>query len=57
METIIKVDENLCIGCGSCIRACQPYQPMIKMMGLPEGYIPYGRAVIGYPAETYLRIP
>jgi ferredoxin len=57
METIIKVNDDLCIGCGSCIRACQPYQPMNKMMGLPEGYIPYGRAFIGYPAETYLRIP
>ena len=22
MDTIIKVDENLCINCGSCIRAC-----------------------------------
>jgi len=22
MDTIIKVDESLCIGCGSCIRAC-----------------------------------
>jgi Fe-S-cluster-containing hydrogenase component 2 len=22
LDTIIKVDENLCINCGSCIRAC-----------------------------------
>ena len=22
LETIIKVDESLCINCGSCIRAC-----------------------------------
>jgi NAD-dependent dihydropyrimidine dehydrogenase PreA subunit len=22
LESIIKVDESLCIGCGSCVRAC-----------------------------------
>ena len=22
LDTIIKVDESLCIGCGNCIRTC-----------------------------------
>jgi hypothetical protein len=27
------------------------------MLGIPEGHIPFGTFVIGYPAERYLRIP
>ncbi|MCU0378379.1 MAG: nitroreductase family protein [Bacteroidales bacterium] len=42
---------------GTINTACQSYPPLIKMMGLPEGFFPYGTTVIGYPAETYLRIP
>ena len=37
--------------------ACQSYPPLIEAMGLPEGCIPYGTFVIGYPAEMYRRIP
>ena len=42
---------------GTINTACQSYPPLIKVMGLPEGYIPFGTTVLGYPAETYLRIP
>jgi len=50
------------IGLGTCFTgsintAAQGYPPLIKMIGLPEGYAPFGTFVIGYPAETYLRIP
>ena len=41
---------------GTINTACQSYPPLIKVMGLPEGYIPFGTTVLGYPAETYLRI-
>ncbi len=42
---------------GSINTAAQGYPPMMEILGLPEGYIPYGTFVIGYPAESYLRIP
>jgi nitroreductase/NAD-dependent dihydropyrimidine dehydrogenase PreA subunit len=42
---------------GSINTASQGYPPLIKMLGLPEGYIPHGTCVIGYPSEKYLRIP
>ena len=42
---------------GSINTASQGYPPLIELLGLPEGYIPYGTFVIGYPAEKYLRIP
>jgi nitroreductase len=42
---------------GSINTASQGYPPLIEALGLPDGYIPYGTFVIGYPAETYLRIP
>lgn len=50
------------IGLGTCFTgsintAAQGYPPLIKMLGIPEGYAPFGTFVIGYPAETYLRIP
>ena len=31
--------------------------PLLELLGLPQGYIPFGTFVIGYPTETYLRIP
>jgi len=42
---------------GSINTAAQGYPPMIEMLGITEGYIPFGTFVIGYPAERYLRIP
>jgi len=42
---------------GSINTASQGYPQLTEALGVPEGYIPYGTFVIGYPAETYLRIP
>ena len=42
---------------GSINTAAQGYPPLIKVLGLPEGNIPFGTFVIGYPAEKYQRIP
>jgi nitroreductase/NAD-dependent dihydropyrimidine dehydrogenase PreA subunit len=42
---------------GSINTAGQAYPPLIEILGLPEGNIPYGTFVIGYPAEAYKRIP
>jgi len=42
---------------GSINTAAQGYPPMIEMLGIPEGTIPYGTFVIGIPAEKYQRIP
>ena len=50
------------LGLGTCFTgsintAAQGYPPMVEMLGIPEGYIPFGTFVIGYPAEKYQRIP
>jgi nitroreductase/NAD-dependent dihydropyrimidine dehydrogenase PreA subunit len=50
------------LGLGTCFTgsintAAQGYPPLIQMLGIPEGFIPFGTFVIGYPAERYLRIP
>jgi len=42
---------------GSINTASQAYPPLIELLGLPEGCMPYGTFVIGYPAEKYHRIP
>jgi nitroreductase len=42
---------------GSINTAGQAYPPLIETLGIPEGNIPYGTFVIGYPTEKYLRIP
>ena len=42
---------------GSINTASQAYPPLIDLLGIPEGYMPYGTFVIGYPAEQYYRIP
>jgi len=42
---------------GSINTASQSYPPLVEALGLPEGHIPYGTFVIGYPAEKYQRIP
>jgi nitroreductase/NAD-dependent dihydropyrimidine dehydrogenase PreA subunit len=42
---------------GSINTAGQSYPPLIDVFGLPEGHIPHGTFLIGYPAEKYQRIP
>lgn len=42
---------------GSINSAAQGYPPLMQLLGLPEGFIPYGTFAIGYPAEKYQRIP
>jgi nitroreductase/NAD-dependent dihydropyrimidine dehydrogenase PreA subunit len=42
---------------GAINTAAQGYPPLIQSFGIPEGNIPFGTFVIGYPAERYLRIP
>lgn len=42
---------------GSINTAAQGYPPLTKLLGIPEGYIPFGTFLMGYPAERYLRIP
>ena len=42
---------------GSINIAAQGYPPLIEALGVPDGYLPYGTFVIGYPHERYLRIP
>jgi nitroreductase/NAD-dependent dihydropyrimidine dehydrogenase PreA subunit len=42
---------------GAINTASQSYPPLIEALGLPEGCIPHGTFVAGYPAEFYFRIP
>ena len=42
---------------GSINTAGQGYPPLLKRLGIPEGCIPHGTCVLGYPAEQYHRIP
>lgn len=42
---------------GSINTACQSHPPLIELLGLPEGHVPYGTFVLGYPAEKFQRIP
>lgn len=37
--------------------ASRAYQPLLDMLGMPEGQIPYATFLIGYPTEFYHRIP
>jgi nitroreductase len=50
------------LGLGTTFTGCintasQSYPPLIEALGLPEGYIPYGTFIVGYPTEEYQRIP
>jgi nitroreductase/NAD-dependent dihydropyrimidine dehydrogenase PreA subunit len=50
------------LGLGTCWAgyfnmASQTHPPLIEAMGLPEGQVPFGTFVIGYPAEQYKRVP
>jgi nitroreductase/NAD-dependent dihydropyrimidine dehydrogenase PreA subunit len=42
---------------GSINTAAAGYPPLLELLGIPEGCIPHGTCVLGYPAEHYLRIP
>jgi nitroreductase/NAD-dependent dihydropyrimidine dehydrogenase PreA subunit len=42
---------------GSINTAGAGYPPLLKLLGIPEGCIPHGTCVLGYPAEQYHRIP
>lgn len=42
---------------GSINTAGQTYPPLIEALSLPEGCIPHGTFVTGYPAEFFHRIP
>jgi ferredoxin len=62
-RTIIKVDEGLCIGCGSCIRAC-PGGLITKELypaPIPNAWdlcINCGHCVAIYPTEAmHQRVP
>jgi nitroreductase/NAD-dependent dihydropyrimidine dehydrogenase PreA subunit len=42
---------------GSINTAAQSYPPLIEALGIPDGYMAYGTFLLGYPTETYHRIP
>lgn len=42
---------------GSINTAAQSYPPLIELLGIPDGHVPYGTFLLGYPAEQYHRIP
>jgi nitroreductase/NAD-dependent dihydropyrimidine dehydrogenase PreA subunit len=42
---------------GGINTAAQAHPPLIKLLGLPKGTLSFGTILLGYPAETFLRIP
>jgi nitroreductase len=42
---------------GGINTAAQAYPPLIKLLGLPKGIVSFGTILLGYAAETFLRIP
>jgi nitroreductase/NAD-dependent dihydropyrimidine dehydrogenase PreA subunit len=42
---------------GSINTAAQAYPPLVGALKIPQGHVPYGTFVIGYPAEKYQRVP
>ena len=42
---------------GGINTAAQAHPPLIELLGLPEGTVSFGTILLGYPAETFLRIP
>jgi len=42
---------------GGINTAAQAYPPLIELLGVPEGNVSFGTILLGYPAETFLRIP
>jgi nitroreductase len=42
---------------GGINTAAQAYPPLIELLGLPQGTVSFGTILLGYPAETFGRIP
>jgi nitroreductase len=42
---------------GGINTAAQAHPPLIELLGLPEGTVSFGTILLGYPAETFLRVP
>jgi nitroreductase/ferredoxin len=42
---------------GGINTAAQAHPPLIELLGLPKGTMSFGTILLGYPAETFLRIP
>jgi nitroreductase/NAD-dependent dihydropyrimidine dehydrogenase PreA subunit len=42
---------------GGINTAAQAYPPLIELLGLAEGTVSFGTILLGYPAETFARIP
>ncbi len=42
---------------GGINTAAQMYPPLTELLGLPEGIVSHGTILLGYPAETFLRVP
>jgi nitroreductase/NAD-dependent dihydropyrimidine dehydrogenase PreA subunit len=42
---------------GGINTATQAHRPLMQVLGLPEGTVSYGTILLGYPAETFTRIP
>jgi nitroreductase/NAD-dependent dihydropyrimidine dehydrogenase PreA subunit len=52
--------SSLGLGCcwaGFFYMSAGSYPDMIKAVGLPEGFMPYGALMVGYPKYKYQRIP
>jgi nitroreductase len=50
------------LGLGTCwagyfTAAANFYPPLQKALDLPQGHLPYGATMIGYPKYSYQRIP
>jgi nitroreductase len=42
---------------GGINTAAQAYPALVELLGLPAGTVSFGTILLGYPAETFLRIP
>jgi nitroreductase/NAD-dependent dihydropyrimidine dehydrogenase PreA subunit len=42
---------------GGINTAAQAHPPLIELLGLPQGTVSYGTILLGYPAETFGRVP
>ncbi|MEW6186254.1 MAG: nitroreductase family protein [Thermodesulfobacteriota bacterium] len=59
--TYLELAANA-FGLGTCWAgyfktAANSHPPLFKALGLPEGHLPYGAMMIGYPKYKYQRIP